>query len=372
MDEPRLINLALAGLANPKHGITGFKNSKVSNVHRRSLQTDLVTAQKFTIDDTLVKHCVAASLDNPTVLAQMATQAIPPFDLMWIEWNDLLRVQELSGAYAKLNGNDASYADFSETSNRVGYLIKRVNGRFLYTMACTIEDQVGFAHNGFYFSNEDEITHAETQYGDMFNGIHEDPQSFLEQQRDGMFMLMGSEWWKAWMAKGGIKTAHADWFARRFQMAQTFGGLTLTDEEWRLGWNRNEMADLARRNARMMDGDLRFLICALGFLNYEHVIYETDRPDPKTKHIRHGRRVPQNETRLVSVDLPKRCVVARRGILTGTGTPKRQHWRRGHWRIYKDKSGHVAKRVWIEPQLVGNPENGYIDHDYELRGKKYG
>lgn len=44
------------------------------------------------------------------------------------------------------------------------------------------------------------------------------------------------------------------------------------------------------------------------------------------------------------------------------GTPKREHERRGHWRVYK-KSG---KRVWITAQTVGHRSMGTVQHDYRV------
>ena len=46
----------------------------------------------------------------------------------------------------------------------------------------------------------------------------------------------------------------------------------------------------------------------------------------------------------------------------GTHASPRLHWRRGHWRTMK-KSG---KKVWIDPMLVGDEENGKIIKDYAV------
>lgn len=45
---------------------------------------------------------------------------------------------------------------------------------------------------------------------------------------------------------------------------------------------------------------------------------------------------------------------------TGTGTKKRLHFRRGHWRHYEDH------RTWIRWTLVGNPDLGFINRQYRL------
>ena len=57
-------------------------------------------------------------------------------------------------------------------------------------------------------------------------------------------------------------------------------------------------------------------------------------------------------------------------MFTGHGSPKREHWRRGHWRTLKDASGVIKKRVWIDEMKVGNSAVGSIIHDYDLQAKK--
>jgi len=42
------------------------------------------------------------------------------------------------------------------------------------------------------------------------------------------------------------------------------------------------------------------------------------------------------------------------------GSPKRLHFRRGHWRHYPNH------RTWIKWTLVGNPDLGFVDKDYRL------
>jgi hypothetical protein len=61
---------------------------------------------------------------------------------------------------------------------------------------------------------------------------------------------------------------------------------------------------------------------------------------------------------------------------TGEGTRKRCHWRRGHWRHYKnghagtvkylDGEGQAVSKSWIKWHLVGDPELGFVDKHYKL------
>ena len=76
------------------------------------------------------------------------------------------------------------------------------------------------------------------------------------------------------------------------------------------------------------------------------------------KRIRKGKK-PLIEFRLITVSGKKNELTS---LPHGNHASPRQHWRRGHWRFMK-KSG---KKVWIEPMLVGDEENGKIIKDYAV------
>ena len=76
------------------------------------------------------------------------------------------------------------------------------------------------------------------------------------------------------------------------------------------------------------------------------------------KRIRKGKK-PLVEFRLITVTGKKNELAS---LPHGNHASPRQHWRRGHWRFMK-KSG---KKVWIEPMLVGDEENGKIIKDYAV------
>ncbi len=391
LEQPALVNEALAALANPERGVAGYVRGRASEANRRQTQLDLVQAQKFIIDDSLIRHCVEAGMDNPKNLVKMCQNAKPCFDLMWVEWDDYVKIDQMSKTYPKVLNKPIS--DEPNMGVRCGYLIKKLNGKYLCMPTAKLPDnKIAFLGHGFYFSPDEPITlEWSNQMAD--NNIRDnDKQAFFRHQFESWIKLMGPPWVDHYMPdyfdedgnysinvddnypaqidyKAGFEL---DWLASRILPCQANFGMITKDEVWNRGWQRDEMARALKMNISGMIGDLRFLITVFGFLNYPHIIYTQETPN-KTTHIRHGRRVPQNEYNKVTIELPKRCVVSRRSILTGTGTPKRQHMRRGHPRVYRDrKTGREVRRVWIEPQLVGNPENGTIEHDYILQGKKNG
>jgi len=71
--------------------------------------------------------------------------------------------------------------------------------------------------------------------------------------------------------------------------------------------------------------------------------------------------------RVIEIDIPKPDgVIVPARLFKGTGSPKRQHTRRGHWSTYHYRDG-TTKRKWIGEQLVGNRELGIIEHDYVVK-----
>lgn len=76
------------------------------------------------------------------------------------------------------------------------------------------------------------------------------------------------------------------------------------------------------------------------------------------KRLRKGKK-PLVEFRMIVIDGKKPALPT---APHGTHASPRQHWRRGHWRTMK-KSG---KKVWVDPMLVGDEENGKIIKDYAV------
>ena len=86
------------------------------------------------------------------------------------------------------------------------------------------------------------------------------------------------------------------------------------------------------------------------------------KPSPKdatmnAKRIRKGKK-PLLEFRMITIDGRKPNLPS---VPHGTHASPRQHWRRGHWRNMK-----TGKKVWIDPMLVGDEENGKIIKDYAV------
>ena len=393
--ETILFNEAMNALAVPDRGIPQFTKSKIAHHTVRHLQAEMIAAQRFVLDDNMVKHCVEASFDKPANLFKFAERAIPPFDTLFIEWDEQIRLGNIKEQTERLVGEDKIAPDNSQSSKKCGYLIRRINDRVMYSCVWSDPDiGVYFVPYGFYFDQENPVYFEDTQGTAIdneikFASVGEGQKQFREQQIVSALMLMGRTYWTTqkeihaelmkkesdglndlndpsdgtgWM---NVLSANKsfEWFRQRILGAETMMGLYLSDEDYVRGYDPKQQSQLVNRCHRGMEGDLRFLICALGFLNYDHVIIETQKPDQKLQKRKHGRIIPQNEYRVVSIDLPTKAKTIRRGILTGHGTPKKRHWCRGHIRRLAN-----GNAVWIKPHERGNEAYGVIYHDYHLKG----
>ena len=370
-NHPTLSNTLLAALAEPKRGIATYRGGKYAEAMRRNVQSQIATSQKFVVSNSLVEHAVLASMSRPKHLLEMLQRGIPPFNNLWIEWDENFRRDIIVREMDKL-GIDARS---EEQLNHVGYHIQMINDKFMYTNYFTAhnEERVYAAPIAFHMSNDGIISNDDP---------NQDHQAFMKDISIAGGALIGT-WYRdkhlpddySKYADKNIPLSNHDMnlavlLGSFLQMQSAAMHWIIPQQKFAQGWTQKEMAELKARSLHSQAGDGRFLIALLGLLNYDLVVHETTTPPKKVDHVRFGRVVPKNEYKVVTIQLPKpRGKRIYEQMFTGHGSPKKEHWRRGHWRTLKDKSGRIKKRVWIGEMKVGNPELGTIVHDYKLEGK---
>tara|TARA_B100000579_G_scaffold437703_1_gene468325 strand:- start:729 stop:1997 length:1269 start_codon:yes stop_codon:yes gene_type:complete len=406
-------NEVLAGLSNPERGINGYCSKKRikqaeprfgKDTNKRAIMScrqavrEVSDAQKFFIDRKLVETAVELSFQEPSDIIKMASRSKPCFDNMWIEWDEDHRVDFMMETTKKIfdkKYHEYLHVEFKEgTLSRIGYHIQKINGQPFYTMYGKDPEfsngKINILHNGFYFSNQEELLTEEfkkltdwERNTKIDAELDNDTPSFLLMGKTYPLYLLskkGDAWVNAYIYNHKKKNDKAivelleevkydkflKWFSPRIETAQSRGTeMFLTDKQFNEGFDHHKMSKLVGAELVAMNGDLRFLICVLGLLNYDHIVYNNAKTNSQVSRLRYGMHTPKHTFKLVTIDLPKPNI--RRickGIATGTGVPKAEHWRRGHWRKMP------KKRIWIEPMKVGNKKNGVIEHDYILRGRK--
>ena len=118
-----LYDEVVAALSVPKSGLRMYDKNKRGDFALRQEQRNLVQAEKFTLTDNFVRMAVSLSFSYPRYIAQLIPKAIPCFDNLWIEWDELVRFDALQEEFKKLNllsdGNRGSVA------SRIGYHVQR-------------------------------------------------------------------------------------------------------------------------------------------------------------------------------------------------------------------------------------------------------
>ena len=372
---PNFSDILLSALAEPKRGIFGYFGGKYAEAMRRNVQANIATSQKFFVSNSLVEHAYLASISKPKTLISMLERAIPPFTNMWIEWDEDFR-QDIINREMKKAGRNFDNSK-SDVASKLGYHIMQHNGEYMFTNYMVArrdipeigfkggpkEDQVISMPIGFQMRNDRPFTVSDIDQTEF-------QQSELEFEMDMEFTSGGllGQWYRdEWNLND--KNSPLEYCFHQVQAAPMHW--MVSQEKFAEGWTHREMREYKIRSLISQAGDGRFLIALLGLLNYDLIVHETAFPPQKIDHVMFGRRVPKNEYKLVSIQLPKpRGKRIYEQMFSGQGTPKKEHWRRGHWRTIRDKSGNIKKRVWIGEMKVGNPELGTIVHDYSLEGSK--
>jgi hypothetical protein len=386
-----LFNLVLAACGNPTRGFAFSHHKRPSikkHVDGTALQTrqSLIGAQKFYVCDSLLEHAVHASLVRPEILLDMMEVGVPPFDNMWVEWNDRKRVPLLFDAMQNL-GWDTAERQPDAWQQRVGLHIQRQADGAYDVDQYTIMNDSGLSAEEKSLSGkiitppfslqwrpDAPISVNDAQVFSQGGASSDDVKSF--QYHWGPYLFSGA-YCVNHEESGGARTKRfTDLFDRVLMTHNSLGGGDVM--HYMTMRNSGSPADRAegdealkrlQENAlKMWTGDIRFLIGVLALLNYPHTIIER-RMEKGLKRVAYGRSVPRNELRVLEIDLPKpRGTTRYERMFKGGGGKKRRHVRRGHWRRHKLTDGSIITR-WIKEQWVGSAEVGTIIHDYELKSK---
>jgi len=424
-----LFNLVIAATQNPRRGFgePSFRikqSKKLIEKEAKKTRMNLLGSQKFYVCDSLMHHACEATTQNSRTMLNMMNAAIPPFDNMWIEWDEDERADNmLSGATSGLweaiehpmqlskdahSGADdrmsrhteprrpkkvgfhiyackytvgAYYADIYflfPTFDRAGIRNKEPDlqsgriGCSPYSLRFTVGDNFGWSELYGDFSNAEVFKPVNLAAQKM--GVAESVDECVQIQLEEGPALFGlevdhnSRELDSLYLKAGLISTSAIGRICLLNEMQTFSAENpYADREQTV----NAVYGKARENGLIgWRGEIRWIAAVLSLLNYSHTVIERDQEPSEAKRTVFGVPVPRNELRVVQIDLPKpRGTVQYEKLFTGSGAKKRRHVRRGHYRRYIHKDGTVTER-WIAEQWVGDASLGTIVHDYELINKR--
>tara|TARA_R100000353_G_scaffold30573_1_gene25140 strand:+ start:951 stop:2054 length:1104 start_codon:yes stop_codon:yes gene_type:complete len=362
-----LFNIVMAALAKPRKGIWNYQPHKFSDLSRRRVQQGLIGSQKFTVCDSLLEHCVVASLSKPKVLLDMCELAIPCFKNMWIEWDERKRMEMFRHHSTKMKLLPENFEWKPEDwGERVGYHIwdDPQTTCFHYSQF-TLDGKTGEVlvppmaiamENKKMFDHKSNIMEA-SSYGVLKEG--DLTKELRSQQLQISPILLGTFYADR---HGGHHLEQLMY--RMCPSLHNAGNMVLPKKI-----QPEKHAEMAKHSAVSCAGDMRFLIATLAMLNYPHTVKER-KTEAGVSRFKFGRSVPRNELRIVEIDLPKpRGTTRYERMFKGGGGKKRRHVRRGHMHTFIYRGGE-RKVKWVEEKRVGDASLGTITHDYELKSKQ--
>jgi len=369
-EEQDFFNEVLLSLTEPKRAFNRYVKGKESDYAKNRVRSQLLGATKIMVADSLLEHAVLASMSPPSVLMDMFYVAKPPFENLWIEWNEKKRTQLLVDAYARL-GITASQG---KEADKVGYHIE--HNLFpdeptpCYMQYASAGGKLFVEVAGIYMQQDNKLDQEWAQRNSANHIDTVSKEEFAKQQMAMAQAFLGESYIEYWLGKTASDAGR--WQGKNRRAVSEFSS--------HLGMGIHECAGMITDqpliettkawlgHLKLHGGDMRFLIAVFALMNYPHIVVERELAKGVDR-VLYGRRVPRNEVRVLEIDLPKpRGVKRYERMFKGGGGPKRQHVRRGHWRLYHHKDGRVTER-WIAEQVVGNAALGVIEHEYKLMTK---
>ena len=411
----QLFNQVIASFAQPEKGLANYNRKMTKRARYNFIRTrqELIGAQKFSVSSSLLSHVDKAASVNPKSLLEMIEIGKPCFENMWVEGN----INVLKNPTSRVNLSEDF--DSEKTTRLVGWHIRPVAARNVQSWGSDDKEKqkqlesMSDAYEVTFFATTDNREQVYAAPFDLFIGqqnLHGGVINFFDRigkEKPLLFdsVFKGQLLGKTYLAKHNKKLLEIfkdEPQAKGDDVEFTDAG-NIFHEKVRSNLSRAQIKlmerleiypnaldgvitphdfDTACRSddneqvitktfycCSFMNTQPQMIIALLALLNYPHIIYETDKPNVSDRTIHLGRKLPQNEVKVLEIDLPKpRGVTQYERMFKNVGNPKRRHVRRGHWRTLRLKSGDVITK-WIAEQWVGNAELGTIINDYHLLHK---
>ena len=356
--KPLLASQLISALSIPKKGIASYIDGKYAKAMARETQISIINAQKFVISDELLIQATKLSYLKPKELFAQIEYVIPPFDNVWFEWNEHLRVKIGRDELVKLR-KDIAPLNLTQIPENVGYHIQKLYDENLYTCYYQNENNKFYSPEmGFHIHNELYTYEHYVNQWSKFNpdnpNVIKENDYYKEVVNNGVIML--SQPYCMHFQKDKDLTPLMGYLSPT-QTASTHWARTAEEFETPM---QSADAEHHAMELHKLTGDARFMIALMSLLNTQITTTERVIPDPKVIYTQFLKRVPRNEYKVLDINISANKI---RKIYKSraTGIKKKQHHRRGHWRFYK-----TGKKTWIKNCLAGDPNLGFIHKDYNI------
>jgi len=360
--------------ADPKRKLMLFDGTAEGRIAVKRLSDTLARATRFEMDDEFTTLCAKAVYLTPQQTATLALQCRPPFETMWIEWDEKVRTL----AAPDICGNWRE-----DRPLRIGFLISR-NLKYSYPV---YDVMVGVSKTydietpdlspvGYLLVPEPEGKILVSPEDAAFKEMLADGRP----KADGLYTATAMGW--GYLKSLGIVRSTMNELGEEVtismssQLAPYLTALTDRCEIIRAGHAGISIANSVRKLAgsgplkrrRLLNsviiestGTFRWLITVLGLMNSYQTVPSTYQMSGGGKsrplNLRH---VPFMEYRRLSVKLPvDKPISALVKPARLSQVRKRAHKVRGHYRRYK-----TGKRVFVKEHQRGDASLGFVHKEY--------
>jgi hypothetical protein len=414
---PSFADDVIAALGSPKRGIAYSDkmvhkavSGKTPSSAFAGARAAIRQARRFEVENNIVDLAWQRSLKGWDTLVPDIERAIPPFDTMWIEWDEKYRQELVSTSYGDHPVNSAV-----DSTEQVGYQITKLNmtelAYYFQPYFRDLESNKVIANPiGFVITPDSTLgsTHFLTQDREFMRAYHLVLQNILifrypeagalEQfsfkhklSMEIIDAAVDAINGKIMMYGGALQSTLANhpWDHGRLLIAEDARAESEHKNLWLYhadsdldnalrAWNRSSVVrtdfmhlitgsqrtykDIENDvdHIKSIAGDIRFVVSLIAMLNYNWIAPMGTPMRSSIKSIAYGKRKPNSVYYRLGITLPKDQIQMRLHDPKHS-SPQREHEVRGHWR--KMQSGKV---IWVKSHRKGDANLGVITKDYVL------
>lgn len=335
-------------LAYPERRLTNGKDllrlDKRARLKFKNVSDSLFQANQMIVDDdNLTRLMVRFAAQTPETFERMLRAARPPFENLWIEWNEEVRSQAVIDY--KYNTSGKEFPAYKWT----GFLIRPVTDQpLVYHVSGFHETPNGITPQpiAFTFSPElssTDITPFESHIADTILKAHQsDLESEAHRHSALAIWLLGQGWVRAHMNLGrdcniddyhkvNESTEQVLMAVYRLKEHASFVKAPLLDAIHNREWIYDTIMGAS--------GTLRYLITLVAMINTNSKHIETSNVERTGSAVTMGRNLPYQSYTQMTLKVPAETFQRRfTRALEPTGWHNRHHKVRGHW-VYRAWTG---------------------------------
>jgi len=350
----------------------------------KNFQRKLEKATIFQLEDDFVCLAVQASMEAPDKILGMLRNSDVPYDLMWVEWNELLKVLELGGT----EGLGEAF--------EMGMLIER-DHRFpdlrIYQATMIAREKgarkIILSPVGLRWTPQEGQSRKKlAQTHDMrLNGLFKGMEQDEDENSLSMMYGLGPNWIQKYLDAKLSKDEFIDsvrpnhWYTELREITRQAVYAVPDTQLWVDGWLKSVgQQNIKTRHgeatriiqgvmesfATIVAGDLRWIVTVMGLLNAFEVVGGTKMQLPlRSPETKKGPAKPYYEYRKIGIKVPKLKLTTLIARQFGGGRPKRAHMVRGHYRTRRNGVKLPREKwQWIPSHIRGDASLGWVQKDY--------